>query len=161
MTTYQADEAIQLVPQNSPNDPSLVNKSDGDRFMAAKSKAYQANMKRAKALVASLIDSRPFVVVMSLFTIWALFSDDVRLVWTNKSEDLAFVVVISIGFFLFLLEIVAASFSKEGYLNIESWAPKKGENITDTWTRRMRIGSFYFWLDWIATLTLLFEAMHS
>ena len=94
---------------------------------------------------------------MTLFTFWALFDDDIRLAGTDQSADLGFEVVISIVFFLFLFEIFAQSLYKEGYWEVPPWAPLPKENIIQTWIRRSMVGSFYFWLDWIATLSLLPE----
>lgn len=115
---------------------------------------------RAKAEL--IFESNYFVGLMSILTIWALFNDDIRLAGTFKNADLGFDVVISITFFLFLFEIFASSFYKgQTYLYIPAWEPLPNENILQTWARRLMFGSFYFWLDWIATLTLIFEVIFS
>lgn len=102
-------------------------------------------------------ESLPVTIVMSLFTIWALFSDDIRLSGTRKSADEGFTVVISIAFFLFFLEMLAASYYKEGYLNLPNMTPAPGETFGAKLGRLLNIGSFYFWLDLIATASLVFE----
>eukprot|EP00605_Chrysophyceae_sp_TOSAG23-4_P002664 GSChrysophyteH1.ASY1.ANO1.2940.1 assembled CDS len=79
---------------------------------------------------------------MAIVTIWALFSDDLRTAAAPKSADDAFIGIISLAFFLFILEILAASFCKDDYLHF---------------IRRSKFGSFYFWSDVIATLSLIFE----
>ena len=110
-----------------------------------------------KEIVELVAEGLPVTIVMSLFTIWALFSDDIRLAATFKDADEGFMIVISIAFFLFILELVAASYYKEGYLSLPSFTPVSGESFCDKVQRLTNIGSFYFWLDIIATLSLIFE----
>lgn len=105
-----------------------------------------------------LFENSYFTSLMTVLTIWALFNSDLRLAATYKTADLGFDIVITITFFLFLAEILACSFYKgQSYLYIPAWEPLPKENILQTWIRRMMFGTFYFWLDWIATLTLIFE----
>lgn len=142
--------------------PTNKNKNDNHKnkkrqLLNTKNDTREENIKKLKAAIGSIVESKVVVAIMSVYTIWALFSDDIRLSGTGKSADLGFEVVISIGFFLFVFEILAACFYKDGYLHIEDWNSKRGESIIGTWMRRLQFGSFYFWLDWIATLTLLFE----
>lgn len=112
---------------------------------------------RTRIYVENICESIPFMLFMTLITIWALYDDDLRLAVTSKSADKTFEIIISICFFIFLIEIFLQIFYKDGYLNIPKWSPIKGEYQLDTWTRRIQIGSFFFWLDWISTLSLLFE----
>lgn len=98
---------------------------------------------------------------MTIFTIWALFQGDIKLAATEKSADDAFEVIISILFFSFLLEIFLQSFYKDDYCAIPSWKALPDESMWDTWYRRMQIGGFYFWLDVIATLSLLLDVSAS
>lgn len=116
------------------------------------------NMSIWKARVEVIFEHMYFVILMSVLTLWALFNDDIRFAGTFKNADPGFDVVISIAFFLFLIEIFASSFYKgQEYLYLPDWAPIPGETIFQTWTRRAMFGSFYFWLDWIATLSLILE----
>lgn len=110
-----------------------------------------------KQLVESVAESLPVTIVMSLFTIWALFSDDIRLAAAPKEADEGFVVVISIAFFLFLAELLAACYYKEGYLDLPNFTPVPNEKFSDKCKRLLNFGSFYFWLDVIATVSLIFE----
>lgn len=71
---------------------------------------------------------------MTLVTIYALFGDDVRSTAFNSSVDNAFYSISIVCFFLFTIEILLASISKYDYFL-----------------------SFYFWLDIIATLSLIFD----
>lgn len=114
-------------------------------------------MQKARATVEVIAESLPVTIVMSLFTLWALFSDDIRTSSTDSTADEAFMIIISIAFFLFLLEIGAQSFYKEGYLHLPSFTSLPGETKWGVAKRLLNFGSFYFWLDWIATLSLIFE----
>lgn len=110
-----------------------------------------------KEMVEIFAESLPVTIVMSLFTVWALFSDDIRLAATYKDADEGFMVVISIAFFLFFIEMVAASYYKEGYLNLPNLTASPDESFFDKIKRLISFGSFYFWLDFIATASLIFE----
>lgn len=121
-------------------------------------KALQAQrLLRAKATVEYFAESTPFVMLMSVLTIWALYNSDIKFAATTKEADLAFEVIISIAFFLFILEIFASCFYKPDYLYIPQWKALEDEEWHETWLRRLQFGSFYFWLDWIATATLVLE----
>src|SRR3569833_560007 len=73
-------------------------------------------------------------VFMTLVTIYALFGDDFRQLFFSKQADNAFYICTIIAMSFFMLEIILASISKEGYF----------------------LG-FYFWLDLIATVSLIFD----
>lgn len=81
-----------------------------------------------------ILDSRPLTILISLFTIYALFGDDIRLLATPKSSDPAFDALTIICFILFCLEILLSLGVKKGYLF-----------------------SFFFWLDVISTATLILD----
>lgn len=123
----------------------------------SKSELQSNFMEKAKLIVSALMESLPYVITMAVVTIWALFSDDIRLASTDSSGDLGFEVIISIVFFMFLIEIFGTSFYKPEYVNVQPWEPQPGDTLWMTWKRRLKIGSFYFWLDWIATTSLIFE----
>lgn len=108
-------------------------------------------------LLEKITESLPVTILMSLFTIWALFSDDIRLSSTDKSADNIFMIIITIAFFLFSLELIAACIYKEGYLNIPNFEQFKNQNYIKNFQNILQIGSFYFWLDIVATISLIFE----
>lgn len=110
-----------------------------------------------KEMVELVAESLPVTIIMSLFTVWALFSDDIRLAATKQDADEGFMIVISIAFFLFFLELIAASYYKEGYLILPNFSSVPEETFCDKVKRLTTLGSFYFWLDIIATLSLIFE----
>jgi hypothetical protein len=107
-----------------------------------------------------ITESLPVTILMSLFTIWALFSDDIRLAATTKEADMGFMIVISIAFILFSLELLAGCIYKENYLCLPDFKPLPQETLTQKIRRICTFGSFYFWLDLIATVSLIFEVPH-
>jgi hypothetical protein len=111
----------------------------------------------SQSVLRSVVESPAISVVMSLFTVWALFGNDIRLSGTSKEADYAFLVIISIIFFCFILEILAACYYKEDYLHLPQFKRIPGEDMYATLKRFCSFGSFYFWLDLVATLTLLLE----
>ena len=108
-------------------------------------------------MVRDFTESAGVTVVMSVATIWALFDDDIRLAATEEEADIPFEVIISICFFLFVLEVCAGCFYKEGYVKLP--IPEKFRD--PSWSVRFfnlfHVGSFYFWLDLIATFSLVTE----
>jgi hypothetical protein len=105
----------------------------------------------------SLIESSVWSTMMTFVTIWTLFQGDIKYAGTGKESDSAFEVIISIFFFLFVFEIIAQSIYKEGYFLIPKWEAEAGETSWQTWKRRIEFGSFYFWMDVIATGTLILD----
>jgi len=118
----------------------------------------------SKERVLTIIESTPVTTLMTITTIYALFSDDTRLLAFDQSADTAFVVISSISFFLFLIEIMAQCWSRERYLELPNKEKLKSLLNATTWAERWRhlkilitIGSFYFWLDLMATISMIFE----
>ena len=112
---------------------------------------------RAKKTIEAFCESVPSTIFMTVITFWALYQSDIRLAATHKDADYGFMVVISIIFFVFLIEILLQCYYKDDYINIPNWAPLPDETYLETWIRRMQFGGFYFWLDSIATLSLIFD----
>ena len=69
---------------------------------------------------------------MAFITIYCLFGDDIRMILFSAKEDNTFYILTSISFGFFMLEMILQSLVREDY-----WL------------------SFYFWLDFISTLSLL------
>ncbi len=84
-----------------------------------------------KHLIEGFAEGLPVTIIMSLFTIWALFSDDIRLAAAPKEADSAFVIIITIAFFLFLTELIAQCYYKEGYLGLPSFKSVPNETYSD------------------------------
>eukprot|EP00899_Mesostigma_viride_P006218 jgi/Mesvir1/15598/Mv03208-RA.1 len=84
--------------------------------------------------ISRAIDHPSTTVFMLVITIWALVGEDIRLAATYKGADGVFVGLVIMCLVLFSLELILASISKPDYF----------------------LG-FYFWLDLIATLSLLLD----
>jgi hypothetical protein len=86
----------------------------------------------------------PVTIVMTITTLYALFGDDIRVLSTDKVQDLSFIYhkngdAVFYGFHiiamsLFSIEIVLASLCRPQY-----------------------IFGFFFWLDVVSTLTILLD----
>jgi hypothetical protein len=110
-----------------------------------------------KKRIERFCESAQMMVVMGILTIWTLFQGDIRLAGTEKNADLAFQVIISICFFFFSIEILLQCFYKNGYLNLPSWNSEEAEDFLSKWKRRFTLGSFYFWMDIVASFTLVMD----
>lgn len=69
---------------------------------------------------------------MTIITVYALYFDDIRILFFPKSMDDIFYGITLFGMIAFLAEIIIASYAKDGY-----------------------IFSFFFWLDIISTVTMI------
>mmetsp|Transcript_26988 Transcript_26988/g.63138 ORF Transcript_26988/g.63138 Transcript_26988/m.63138 type:complete len:906 (+) Transcript_26988:272-2989(+) len=109
-----------------------------------------------QAHVLSLLDHKVIQAVMGVLTVYALFGDDVRLMSDTddpESTDSMFLGLSSLAFFAFIIEFLMSCFAKPGYLGtIDIQIP--GVNSTKF---KFSIASFYFWLDIIATASLITE----
>lgn len=106
----------------------------------------------------AIIESRQITAIMAIFTVWALFGDDIRLAATGKEADEAFLKLISVIFFCFILELICVSIYKPDYFVLPEFAKLPGESNFQMVKRICTgVGSFYFWLDVIATVSLIFE----
>jgi hypothetical protein len=87
---------------------------------------------RIKNRVREFIDGKYVTIVMTLVTLWALFGDDIRMAATDKPADLFFFISFLISLVLFFLELIVTSIVFNEYKY-----------------------SFFFWLDVIATISLI------
>lgn len=138
---------------------AAINDDDPIVVMKPTLSPKQLLIERAKKTVEYYLEHMYTLLFMSIITIWALYDDDIRLSATMKSADQTFEIIISIIFFIFLAEICFQCFYKKDYLWFPAWEPLFKETWIQTWVRRAQFGSFYFWLDWISTLSLLFEVI--
>ena len=87
---------------------------------------------KIKNLLRDIVEGKSVTVLMTLVTVYALVGDDIRLWLTKKNADPYFFSGLIISFFLFGLELI---------LNTV---------VIDEFKY-----SFFFWLDIIATLSLI------
>lgn len=107
------------------------------------------------------VETSHFITCIAVLALWSIFSDDIRLATTTKEADFKFEVVISVIFFILLLEILVTCYYKDDYMCLPSILHKPKDNRGPaTWKaffKRFRLGSFYFWLDVVATFSLIVE----
>lgn len=82
----------------------------------------------------AFLDSWQWGVFMTVVTVYTLFFDDIRVILIPKAADDAFYTITVLCFLLFLFEIILSSVTKPGY-----WL------------------SFFFWLDILATFSMVFD----
>ena len=81
-----------------------------------------------------LIENNYFQLIVTIFTIYALFADDIRLLVLPKSADDILDALTLLCLLLFGAELIISVYVKEGYK-----------------------GSFFFWLDVLSTLSLVLD----
>mmetsp|Transcript_7066 Transcript_7066/g.19725 ORF Transcript_7066/g.19725 Transcript_7066/m.19725 type:complete len:973 (+) Transcript_7066:256-3174(+) len=131
----------------------------------ATSKKRRARHDARRENILAHLDSNTSTFLMTLFTLYALFSDDLRILTVDAAGDIVYTVLSSISFFLFLAEILLQCWCREQYMRLPSMSTLQTTRERGlTWKERMyilrsalAIGSFYFWLDLLATLSLSFE----
>ena len=104
-----------------------------------------------------VLDGTSCTIFMTTLTIWALFADDVRLSVVDDEADALFGIVTTVVFICFVIEIIACSLADPKYLALPQWQRQSDESLLQMWQRRFSIGSFFFWLDLISTISLLLE----
>ena len=87
---------------------------------------------KMKRKLEKIIDHYIVVILMTIVTVYALYFDDIRILAFPKSADDIFYGITLLGMILFIVEIMIASYAKDGY--------KK---------------SFFFWLDIVSTVTMI------
>ena len=121
---------------------------------------HVSKKQKRKNNVKEIVDSKVVNVLIISISCWSLFSNDVRVSSFPVSADLGFDIVTIIMFLMFCLEIIANMYCREDYFCVpDLWNNTAIVKTTAlrTWVRRLQLGSFYFWLDCIATLSLILE----
>lgn len=83
-------------------------------------------------MIRKFLDHYAVVVFFTLVTIYALFFDDIRILGIDQAYDDVFNGLTLAGMILFALEIIVTCYAKPEY-----------------------IGSFFFYLDIISTITMI------
>eukprot|EP01040_Poterioochromonas_malhamensis_P011691 gene11691-12756_t len=153
----KSDQHEDFPRKDPPALPSTTPLNPDEPAIGVSPTSENARIPELKKVLKTIIESNAWSAMMAIVTIWTLFQTDIKYSSTTKDADLGFEVVISIFFFLFIIEIIAQCIYKEDYFNIPTWAAEPGETLYQTWQRRLSIGSFYFWMDVIATGTLVLD----
>ncbi len=118
--------------QNSINILSSKSKIVASNGLSHSTLSHQSKRPLWKKRIAKFLDSAPVLIFMSILTVYALFAADVQAAWCRVNIDYGFNVLQCILIGIFLLEWIFNIISKIDY----------------TW-------SFFFWLDLVATISLL------
>lgn len=110
-------------------------------------------------LLRNFWENRKVVIIMGVLTVWSLFNDDIRIITAPEKADIAFTIIISIVFFIFVLEMLSIlCYKKEYFLLPDCSVGQREERSIPAFLReKLRLGSFSFWIDLIATTSLLLE----
>ena len=118
---------------------TLANEGQAKRASAKRERAmtrvaggWRERVERIKQRTSAALESGHVSIWMANITAWALFGDDLRLLTTNANADLGFLVLVYVSLVSFGIELILSVFAVDGFL-----------------------GSFYFWLDLVATTSLL------
>ena len=109
-------------------------KVESKTTIGATSKNEISICKKIRKKIGKFIESSIVTIFMLLITLFVLFASDVRYAFLKKSVDLTFEILSTVFFGFFCLEIILASISLDNY-----------------------IFSFFFWLDFISTVSLIQE----
>ena len=111
---------------------------------------------RVRLCLYDTLEAKTTSAILFAFSLYALFSEDIRLLGCPNEADLAFEVLSTIAFILFFLEMVINS-----VVDMER-DPKYFKPSSQTWFERTcryqgYVLGFYFWLDLVAWLSLIFD----
>uniref|UniRef100_A0A7S3D7F0 Guanylate cyclase domain-containing protein n=1 Tax=Palpitomonas bilix TaxID=652834 RepID=A0A7S3D7F0_9EUKA len=115
----------------------LGGKANGTALQSASAASLKSQVKDRtfKDKFTAVVDGRIVTLIMLLATFYALFFDDIRILAVTSEGDSAVSVVTFVVFCLFLIELVLFSIlKKDAYL-----------------------GKFFFWLDLVATISLVLD----
>ena len=104
------------------------------RALSRKEEAMKTPWARARYYMSAAVDNTIFTYTMAVLTVWALFGSDIQMAGTQASADEGFLILTIICLIGFATELLLQSLSKDGYF----------------------LG-FYFYLDVIATVSMLFD----
>ena len=114
------------------------------------------------------MDSNIVTSFMTILTIYALYSDDAKILAFEKSADFVFGLLSSCAGVIFLIEIVLQCWCVENYMRLPNMSKMRTIDTERKLVKKAQIiwsavyiGSFYFWLDLMATCSMLFEVMPS
>ena len=82
----------------------------------------------------NILDSPPVQLTMTVFTIYILFADDIKVICTTKKADPPFSTVVIILMIIFFIELVISAIVQEDYF----------------------LG-FYFWLDFVSLISMVLD----
>ncbi len=139
MTEIALDRTFRL------SESSLDCIEEGTQGSPSKSRSFPAHsrthcfglswvtIKRLKVVLREALESNTSTSIMGVVTIYALFGADIQQLAFSSPADSYFVIISSVAFFLFVLEMIVSIIVVPGYMN------------------------FYFYLDFLATASFFSE----
>ncbi len=118
---------------------------------------FSAKWAKMKARMQNVAEGPVVSSIMMIMTLWSLFDEDIRLYATKPEADLAFMVIISIIFFAFWIEIFAACLYRNEYFQYPDLSNFSDPNPRVRLMNYFAFGSFYVWSDILATISLISE----
>lgn len=153
-----------FIDTHNPKKLSMSDNSNGKLWrgssvllIARKEVSFNSRFFRFTKFARRIGESTAFISIMIVVAMWSIFSDGIRLTLTNKDADDTFVIMTSIIFYVFLLEIILTSYYKEDYVSLPFIQKLKSPITVKSFLKACRCGSFYFWLDLVATFSLTME----
>ena len=130
------DKAVLDPPKNDKKEEPIVNLSKDNSFNKKYTMDNSSTMLNEKKYeeLEKFLDSRFFQILVNIITVYALFADDFRTAFLPKSVDNGFDSITIFCMVVFTIEITLSVLTKEKYLF-----------------------SFFFWLDVISTISLIFD----
>jgi hypothetical protein len=110
----------------------------------------------ATQLGQALLGSPAYTGIMLILTVFALFGEDLRVIAFSASADDGFNGIASFTFFAFVFDLLLASLSRT------TWATSDDSSSSAN-VLQLKCGikgyclSFFFWLDFVAALSLITE----
>jgi hypothetical protein len=95
---------------------------------------YEDRKTKILRILFKILNNKYYIVFMTILTVYALFGDDLRTVAFKMNSDDVFYDITTACMFFFLIEVIISSIAMPEYF----------------------LG-FYFWLDIIATASLIFD----
>jgi len=114
---------------------NLINNLKVDKTVMSQAEINELNRKsrmKNQVMVGNFLDHYITVVFMTMVTIYALYFDDLRLLFFDKVNDDYFFGFTAFGIFCFTVDIFLSLYAKRSYWN-----------------------SFFFWLDVFSTLSMI------
>jgi class 3 adenylate cyclase len=137
------DNNIQINNSKNENNGSLnsPSKTSGDKFRRSNSLSSTVIINNQtvyvppwKKKLRNLLDSPPVQITMTIFTVYILFADDIKVICTTKKADPPFSIVVIILMGIFFIELVISAIVVEDYF----------------------LG-FYFWLDFVSLISMVLD----
>ena len=126
--------------ENSNNSQVSPTRNSSERFKRTNSLASSVIGQNTvyvppwKKKARNILDSPPVQLTMTVFTIYILFADDIKVICTTKKADPPFSTVVIILMIIFFIELVVSAVVVEDYF----------------------LG-FYFWLDFVSLISMVLD----